>query len=166
MKLKPIAGIVILIMAFMLNCSRNYANIKDISESESKATKRELVDNWPDYDIWLYYPLGYIPPQLTGIIFDPNNDDRKILLGTDWHKVKDQQMWTEVVKENTKNDGDFKILSDFPDAIVTLKEIWGPDNQLYGYAMIEARYYVYPRIIEANTVRLEGGLRGGGGSYH
>ena len=152
-------------MAFMLNCSGNYANIKDISESESKATKRELVDNWPDYDIWLFYPSGYRPPQLIAIIFDPNNDNRKILVETDWHKVKDKHMWTEAVNENTTNEGDIDMFRDFPDTTTIVKEISGPDRQLYGYAIISDRHYVNARRVEKNTLRLEVRGRRGGGSY-
>ena len=145
----------LIVFLLFMGCSGNYANLKDLSESESKATKRELIDNWSDYDIWLFYPTSYRPPQLIAIIFDPNTDDRKILVGTDWRKVKDQQMWTKTVNANATSDGDFKIRRDYSDGTSTVQEIWGPDNQLYGYATNTAIWLVYTRMVEENTLRLE-----------
>ena len=156
MNSKRFSGILILTFAFAMGCSGDYGAFKPQTESQSKVIKRDLLDNWSNYDIWLFYPTGYRPPQLTGIIFDPNNDDRKILAGSDWLKVKDQQLWNEVVKENTTSDGDFKILRDVPEAATsTVKEIRGSDNQLYGYAIISASHFTYPRMVEENTMRID-----------
>ena len=51
MNIKEIAGIGILIFALVMGCSGNYGKFKPQSESDSKVTQRELIDNWSDYDI-------------------------------------------------------------------------------------------------------------------
>jgi len=100
MNIKQIAGIGILIFIFIIGCSGDYGKLKTQSESESKVTQRELIDNWSDYNIWLSYYGGLRGSWLAVIVFDPKNDDRKILVGSgsNWSKVKDQEMWTEIVK--------------------------------------------------------------------
>ena len=105
MNFKILAGIAILILSFIMGCSGTYGKFKSQSESESKATQRELIDNWSDYDIWLIHRMD----SLAVIIFDPKNDNREISVGRDWSKVKNQEMWTEIVKANTTSDGDFKL---------------------------------------------------------
>jgi hypothetical protein len=123
MNSKKLAGITTLILILFLGCSGTNVKLKTQSETESKATQQKLIKNWSDYDIWLFYPSGYRPPQLLAIIFDPNNDDRKILVGSDWRKVKDQEMWTGIVKENTTSGGDFKIRRDYSDGTSTVQEM-------------------------------------------
>ena len=103
----------------IMGCSGSYGKFKTQSESESKATQRELIDNWSGYDIWLIHRRA----KLAVIIFDPENDNRKILVGSDWRKVKNQEIWQEIVKANTTSDGDFKlpgVYSDFPSNITVL----------------------------------------------
>ncbi len=152
---KRLAGIGILIFALVMGCSGANGELKTLSDNNSKLIRQELIDNWSDCDIWLFYPTSYRPPQLIAIIFDPINDNRKILVGSDQRKAKDQQIWTEVVKENTTSGGDFKIRRDYSDGTSTVQEIWGPDNQLYGYAINTAIWLVYTRLFEENTLRLE-----------
>ncbi len=55
MNTKRFAGIVILILIFIMGCSGNYGKVKPQSGSDSKVTQRELIDNWSDYNIWLGY---------------------------------------------------------------------------------------------------------------
>ena len=152
---KRLAGIGILIFALVMGCSGANGELKTLSDNNSKLIRQELIDNWSDYDIWLFYPTSYRPPQLIAIIFDPINDNRKILVGSDWRKAKDQQIWTEVVKENTTSDGDFKIRGDYSDSTSTVHEIWGADDQLYGYSINTAIWLLYTRLVEENTLRVE-----------
>ncbi len=109
MNSQRLAGIVILILILFIGCSGANGGLKTLSDNNSKLIQQELMENWSDNDIWLFYPTSYRPPQLIAIIFDPNNDDRKILVGSDWRKVKDQKMWTEVVKENMTSDAECAI---------------------------------------------------------
>jgi hypothetical protein len=116
-----------------MGCSGNYGKFKPQSGSESKATQRELIDNWSDYDIWLIDRRT----QLAVIIFDPKNDNRKILVGRNWSTVKDQKMWTEIVKANTTSNGDFDLPGVYPGTTSSVQEIWGHDNQLYGFIIYQ-----------------------------
>ncbi len=128
----------------MIGCSGTYANIKNQSGDESKVTQKKLINNWSDYDIWFRY---------TVIAFDPKNDDNKILVGSSWGTVKDQEMWTEIVKENTTSDGNIDPLWSY-DSMTEVREIWGPDNQFYGYVIHQRRDLVNATVVDENTVRL------------
>ena len=123
-----LAGIIIPILSFIVGCSGNHGEIRPQTESESKGTQGELIDSWSDYDIWLIYRKD----RLAVIIFDWKNDDRTILTESNWRKVKDQEMWQEIVKANTTSDGDFKLSGDYSGGTSSVNGIWGPDNQLYG----------------------------------
>ena len=74
-------------------------------------------------------------------------------------------MWTEIVKANTTSDGDFK-LPGFRGGTSRVQEIWGPDNQLYGFIIYQG-YAVSlgnVELVDENTVRLAGSpppVRGG-----
>ena len=131
MDIKKLTVIFILLFIFIMGCSGNYAKIKTQSESDSKVTQQELIDNWSDYNIWVSYSRA---PELNLIVFDPKNDDRKILVGSKWSKVKDQEMWAEIVKTNTTDDGDFSMVwAGYNYNTTRVQEIWSPDNKLYGF---------------------------------
>ena len=158
MNIKQIAGIVVLIFALIMGCAGNYGIFKRITGSESKATKRELIDNWSDYNILLIYNTGNNPPRLVAIIFDAKNDDKKILVKSNRSmvKVKDQEMWSEVVKEQTRSDGEFVLIwgSSQDTAYTGVQEIWGPDNQLYGFTIYQERKVELQRVelVDNNTI--------------
>jgi len=152
MNTERLAGIAILIFTFFIGCSGNYGEIKPQTESESKGTQRELIDSWSDYDIWLIYKKA----QLAGLIFDWKYDDRTILAESNWRKVKDQEMWQEIVKANTMSDGDFKLPGDYSGSTSRVEGIWGPDIQLYGLIV----YQTYSvslgsvKLVDENAIRL------------
>ncbi len=155
MSIKRLAGIVVLIFIFIIGCSGDYGKLKTQSGSDSKVTQRELIDNWSDYDIWLSYFTGRGEIFLAVIIFDLKNDDRKILVkGRNWSKVKDQEMWTEIVKANTNSDGDFRLFYFTHDATTGVQEIWGPDNQIYGFTIYQqwSVERVKVKLVDENTV--------------
>ena len=152
-----------LILIFLLlatGCSGNYGNFKGKIGSESNATKRELIDNWSDYDIWLHYHSGYKPPRLTIIVFDTKNDDKEILVSSSWSKVKDQEMWQEIVKANPTSDGEFVLRwgSRQDPRQTGVQEIWGPDNQLYGFTIYQESAVELQRVelVDKNTIFLSG----------
>ena len=137
-----------IVFAFILGCSGNNANIKNLSESESKVTQQELIDNWSDY---------YIRYRAFAIVFDPKNDDRSILLGGKkgwwWSAIKDQESWTEFVKENTTSKGAISpVGADY--SMTGVREIWGPDSQLYGFIITQQMDMVSTRLVDENTLRL------------
>jgi len=152
MNIKRFAGIVILIVILIMGCSGNYGKFKPQTETESKVTQRELIDNWSDYDIWLIYRKN----QLAAIIFDPKNDDRKISVESDWRKVKDEEMWKEIVNANSTSDGDFDLPGVFPSVTSGVQEIWGFDNQLYGFIIYQdyALSLGSIELVDENTIRL------------
>ena len=158
MNSKRLAGLVILIVALVMGCSGNYGKVKPQSGSDSKVTQRELIDNWSDYNIWLsYYTALRREIFLAVIIFDLKNDDRKILVkGSNWSKVKDQEMWTEIVKANTNSDGDFRLVYSNSDYTTGVQEIWGPDNQLYGFIIYQETVvqWVNVKLVDENAMRL------------
>jgi len=157
MKQIKYVSLMLILILLATGCAGNYGIFKSQTRSEAKATKRELVDNWSDYDIWLHHHPGYKPPRLTIIIFDKKNDDKKILVKGSWSKVNDQQTWTEIVKENTDSDGEFTLVwENFgPYYTTSVQEIWGPDNQLYGFVVYQANTVSLVRLksIDENTIQ-------------
>ena len=158
MKTLKFLSLMLIAFVFIMGCAGNYGKFKRQSESESKVTKRELIDNWSDYDIWLHYQSENKASQLTIIVFDTKNDDKKILFRSSWPKVKDQEMWTEIVKTNTASDGEFTL--DWgnygPYYTTAVQEIWSPDNQLYGYIIYQQYAVSLQRVeqIDENTIRI------------
>ena len=158
MKTLKFLSLMFIAFVFIMGCSASYGKFKRQTESESRVTKRELIDNWSDYDIWVNSGPEYKPDRLRVIIFDPKDDDKKILAGRNYHKVKDQEMWTEIVKTNTASDGEFTL--DWgnygPYYTTAVQEIWGPDNQLYGYIIYQQYAVSLQRVeqIDENTIRI------------
>ena len=153
MNIKRLAGILILLFAVMMGCSGNYGKVETQSEVDSKVTKQELIDNWSDYNIWLSY---YHQSRLAIIAFDPKNDGRKILVGSNWSKVKDQEMWTKIVKATTTSDGELNIALVNYDSTTRVQEIWGLDNQPYGFVIPQTFLvdWVNVKQVEENTIQL------------
>ena len=163
MKTLKYVTIVLLAFAFISGCAGNYGTFKRKTGSEKKAIKQQLIDNWSDYDIWLIYHPGHKPSRLVAIIFDMKNDDKKILIQESNRrmvKVKDQQMWTEVVKEHMTSDGEFVLIwGPWQNTASTgVQEIWGTDNQLYGYTIYQENAVALQRVelVDKNTILLSG----------
>ena len=144
MTINRLAGIAILILVLIMGCSGTHANIKNQSGDESKLTQKKLIDNWSDYEIWF---------KSTVIVFDPKNDDKKIMVGGNWGTVKDQATWTGIVKANTTSQGDIDPVWSY-DPMTGVREIWGPENQFYGYVIHQRRDLVNATVVDENTVRL------------
>ena len=144
MTINRLAGIAILIFVIITGCSGTHANIKNQSGDESRLTQKKLIDNWSEYHIWF---------KSTVIVFDPKNDDKKILVGSKWGTVKDQETWTGIVKANTTDQGDIDPVWSY-DPMTGVREIWGPENQFYGYVIHQRRDLVNATVVDENTVRL------------
>ncbi len=134
------AGVAILILIFIIGCSGNYGKFKYQTRNESKLTKRELIDNWSDYNI------SY---NVMVIVFDPQKDDQKIIVGNYWHMVKDQETWNQLVNGTAPTS--FRVNQVWGNKI---REIWGPDNKFYGYLTHQPNEQVNVQIVDENTVRL------------
>ena len=142
MNSKRLAGLVVLIFAFIMGCSGNYGKLKTQSDIETKLTQQELINNWPDYHIRYNHRV---------IVFDPKKDDKKILVGNSWGTVKDQETWTRLVNGNER----------LPTKGYT-NQVWGneireirfTDNRLYGYVTYQPNELVSTQIVDENKVRL------------
>ena len=147
----------LIVFLLLLGCAGNYGKFKWKTGSELKAIQQELLDNWSDYDIWLRYHTDYEPPRISIIIFDTKNDDKRILVGSSYIKVKDQEMWTEIVKANAASDGEFNLVWDnwSLEYNTGVTEVWGSDNQLYGFIIKEDRVTLQ-RVeqVDENTIRI------------
>ena len=139
----------------IMGCTGSYR--KKLQTIDSKATHQELIDSWSDYNI-SYHTRSLFG--ITVIVFDPKDDDKKILVGSNWKTVKDQKTWTEFAKANKTSDGNFKL----PTGSITptqtrgttgVLEIWGPDNQQYGFFIRQERLdFVFARMVDENTLRV------------
>ena len=144
MNSKKFAGIAILMSILIVGCSGKSGKLKSQSRQDSKATQQELVVKWSDYDIWF---------RNTVIVLDPKNDDKKILVGSYWGAVKDQDTWSRIVKENTTSDRDIDPVG--VDNVMTgVREIWGPENQFYAYVIHQQNDLVSAEVVDENTMRL------------
>jgi hypothetical protein len=144
MKIIRLAVIAILIFVFIMGCAGNYGKFKNQSRTDSKVTIQGLIDDWSDYHIWL---------GSTVIVFDPKDDDKTILVGSNWGTVKDQQTWTGLVKANTTGHGNISPVSaDY--SMTGVREIWSPDSQFYGYIIHQQGDLVSVRVIDEDTMRL------------
>jgi hypothetical protein len=134
------AGLLILIILFLMGCSGYYANIRNLSGSESKAIQQELNDDWSDYDISYNSVV---------IVFNPKNDDKKILVANYWSTVKNQENWSQLINGTNKlPNGQINLVWGEP-----IREIW-VDNQFYGYVSHRERELVSAQIIDENAVQL------------
>jgi hypothetical protein len=148
MKTLKYVSLMFIAFVFILGCSGTSTSIKNQSAEESKVTQEKLINNWSDY---------HIRYRETAIVFDPKNDDRSILLGGKkgwwWRTIKDQESWTELVKENTTSQGDISpVGADY--SMTGVREIWGPDSQLYGFIITQQMDSVSTRLVDENTLRL------------
>ncbi len=141
MKILRLAGIAILTLFLFMGCSGNNANIRNLSQSESKAIQQELLVNWSDYDISYHTAV---------LVFDPKNDDKKILVGNYWGTVKDQETWTRLINGSERLPGSWQTNIVWGNQI---REIW-VNNQFYGYISNQSLELISAKIVDENTVRL------------
>jgi hypothetical protein len=161
MKIIKFVFLMLTVFLCIVGCSGRYGKVKTQSESDAKATEKELLNNWTEYNV--YMNRSYLVVRLKGpheagaIVFDPKNDDRKILVGRYWDKVEDQKSWTEIVKANTTGAGNFYIspLGTTDNTFTTgVREIWGPDNQLYGFIIARVGHEVVVSKVDEKSIRL------------
>ena len=108
--------------------------------------------------------LGWWLNSVILIIFDKKDDDKRILIGSSYIKVKDHEMWTEIVKANAASDGEFNLVWDrwsLQYYNTGVLEVWGSENQLYGFIVKEDRK-ILQRVeqVDENTIRLDWRTRG------
>ncbi len=127
-------------LTFFIGCSGNNANLKNLSQGESRAIQQELLDNWSGYDISYNTEV---------IVFDPKDDDKKILVDKVWSTVKDQGTMTQLVNGTNKlPDGPINTVWGEP-----IREIW-VNNKFYGYISHQRGELINAQIVDEYTVRL------------
>ena len=160
MKILRLAVMASLIIGFMTGCSGNYGKTHIQSENDAKATQNELLNNWTEYNVYINRSYNVVmlkgPFETGAIVFDPKNDDRKIMVGRNWDTVKDRKAWTEMVKANTTSAGDFDMSTAGSVNISStgVREIWGPDNQLYGFIICQGKVSIVVKKVDEKSIRL------------
>lgn len=137
MDIKKLAGIVILILIFIMGCSGNYGQIKKQTGADDKVTLSELRDNWDDYDI--YYGMRS-NRYADAIMFDPKDNGKK-LKGDSWIKIEDQETLVEKIKG-------LQSIYDYAKVHI----IDGADNQFFGYMYYGGYFHVSVNIVDEQTL--------------
>ena len=153
MKAKNFISLFLVVIVSIIGCSQNYGKLKTKSQGDKRLTQKELIDNWSDYNIWLIYSRA---PKLHLIVFDPKDDGRKILVGSNWTKIEDHETWEEILKANTTSGDDFSMVWANYDYTTRVQEIWGPDNMLYGYIIYQdvVVEWVNAKLVDENSMQL------------
>ena len=137
MDIKKLAGIVILILIFIMGCSGNYGQLKKQTGADDKVTLSELRDNWDDYDI--YYGMRS-NRYADAIMFDPKDNGKK-LKGDSWIKIEDQETLVEKIKG-------LQSIYDYAKVHI----IDGADNQFFGYMYYGGYFHVSVNIVDEQTL--------------
>ena len=137
MNIKKLAGIVILIFAFIMGCFGTHGKISKQTGTENKMTLAELRENWEEYTI---YYSGRWDSRPAAIMFDPKNDDKK-LVGNSWYKIEDQETLSETIS----------TIQHWYDS-VRVDIIEGPDNQFFGYMYYPHRLYIPIKMVDERTL--------------
>ena len=146
MKTIKFVSLMLIAIISIIGCTGTNVKLKTQSESESKVTQQELINNSSDYEIRYNRVV---------VVFDPKNDDKKILIEDYWSRVNDHETWAQIVNGNTsgKYDDDISQVWAFY-SNSGVREIWSPDNQFYGYVFYRHRELVSTKVVDENTVRL------------
>ncbi len=137
MNIKRLAGIVILIFAFIMGCSGTYGKIRKQTGIEGLMTLAELKENWEEYTTYYSHRRDSSP---AAIMFDPKNNDNK-LVGDSWYKIEDQETLSETIS---------KIQQRYDNAEVEIIE--GPDNQFFGYMYYPSYLYIPVKVVDERTL--------------
>jgi hypothetical protein len=134
----------LLVFVLTIGCAGNHGNLRNQSRADSKVTQQKLVENWSEYHIWYRSAV---------IVFDPKSDDNTLLVSGQWATVKDQKAWSEIVKLNTTDKGDLSpMFASY--AMTPVREIWSPDNQLFGYIIHQVNDSVSVGVVDDSTMRV------------
>ncbi len=171
MKIIKFVFLMLTLFFCIVGCSGRYGEVKTQPESDARATEKELLHNWSEYNVYVNRSTLVErikgPHEAGAIVFDPKNDNREILLRGKWDTVKGQKAWAEMVKANTTSEGHFDI-SAFGSTDLgystRIREIWGPDKQLYGFIISRDRSEVTVSKVDEKSIRLGWNSGGRGGA--
>jgi len=113
-----------MLLCFISGCLGSFGKIRPQSGKGETLTIDDLEKNWTDYTV---HYAGSSPNRPLGVMFDPKNDGKNLLPGSNdrWTKIEDKKTLSEVI-------GWIKVQS-FADYNPMLYKVLGPDDQLYGY---------------------------------
>jgi hypothetical protein len=132
-----------LIIAFLLSITsgcattQQYGKLGYAQTTEPKMTLEQLVENWKDYDI---YYSGVHDKYVYGVMFDPKDDERKLVGHEWWEPVETQEDLSELILW-------INVLPFEP----MLWKILDPDNQLYGF-IYTLRHPVMIKVVDNQTL--------------
>jgi len=112
------------LLCFMSGCLGSFGKIRPQSRKGETLTIDDLEKNWTDFTV---HYAGSSPNRPLGVMFDPKNDAKNLLPGSNdrWIKIDDKKTLSEVI-------GWIKVQS-FADYNSMLYKVLGPDDQFYGY---------------------------------
>ena len=118
------ATILFVLLFFMSGCLSSFGKIRSQSGNGERMTIDDLEKNWTDYTV---HYAGISPNRSSGIMFDPKNDDKTLLPGSNdrWKKIEDKKTLSDVI-------GWIKV-QDSTGYNPMLYKVLGPDDQFYGY---------------------------------
>ena len=119
-----LATILFVLLCLMPGCLSSFGKVRSQSGNGERMTIDDLENNWTDYTV---YYAGMSPNRPSGVMFDPKNDDKTLLPGSNdrWKKIEDKKILSEVIC--------WIKVQDFPDYNPMLYRVLGPDDQFYGY---------------------------------
>ena len=107
-------------------------------------TLDELVAKSDAYNVYYH---GNSPSLVSGIIFEPKDDEKSLSLGGMWVQVDDNRVIARIVEEIRRND--------FPGYLPAHRQIIGPDNEIYGH-IYTGWFHVAIKQLDENTLSVYG----------
>ena len=132
----------VLLVFLFVGCS-GYGKIMMVKKGMTM-TLDELVGNSDDYNVYYH---GYNRSFVSGIIFEPKNDNKTLVLGDMWVKEDDQNFIADIVERIREND--------FPGYFPKHYRIIGPDNGMYGH-IYTGWFHVVIKQLDKNTLSVYG----------
>ena len=146
MNINRLAGIAALIVIFIMGCS-GYGIIKTQTATDNKMTLAELIENWEDYHVYYRTRVNQEPEEM---MFDPKNDDKRLVGDDFWIKITDQQTLSETMEI---------IEINWYGGVIQIIE--GPDRQFFGYMYVYCDSHIsyclsssIPKLVDERTLYL------------
>ena len=128
------------LIVFMCGCSllNTYGKLRLQSDHEKRVTIQELEENWEDYTV---YYAGLSIERPSAVMFDPGDDERKVVSHEWWVQIKDQEelsailLWLRASAQDEPK----------------VWRILGPIDQFYGF-MYTAWTHVLIKVVNDKTL--------------
>jgi hypothetical protein len=134
MKLFHFAIITIISASIITGCS-SYGKIIIESKNKDDVAVEKLIKNSDDYDIHYF---GHGKKFVSGIIFDPKRDNKKLIPSDRWVEINEQPTVSDIVQRIK----DSNHLGFSP----TFYRIVGPNGGFYGYLFTGWLHIVFKKI--------------------